>query len=274
MMMALFRRNGGVMFDGRQIIPEQWRALWLQRALMGLATTLALVFTPSLNSQALAQDNDVARLLERQTQDLLNAVSTGDTSVWDRYLDANLIYTAEDGTRKTKADLLKEITPLPKGISGSITVSAFEVRFHGDTAITTHNDLESEDCFGHPLKAEYRTTDTWIRTPQGWKLAASQVHAQLIDPPAIHLSAARLDEYVGVYRLTPEITYTIRRKGDELTGERSGRPVQTLSVEAADVLFVAGQPRSRKIFLRGAEGRVSGFVDRREGRDVPWMRIQ
>ena len=99
------------------------------------------------------------------------------------------------------------------------------------------------------------------------------MHAQLIDPPAIHLAAARLDEYVGLYRLTSEITYTIRRQGDELTGERSGRPSQVLSVEAADVMFVAGQPRSRKIFLRAPDGRVTGFVDRREGRDIPWVRI-
>jgi hypothetical protein len=40
------------------------------------------------------------------------------------------------------------------------------------------------------------------------------------------------------------------------------------------VLFVAGQPRSRKIFLRGPDGHVSGFVDRREGRDIPWTRTE
>jgi hypothetical protein len=40
---------------------------------------------------------------------------------WDRYLDPRMLYLSEDGTRKSKADLLKEITPLPKGISGTIT---------------------------------------------------------------------------------------------------------------------------------------------------------
>ena len=236
-----------------------------------MKTSISIVaLTLAMHGGALAQQNDVARVIERQTQELLNAVSAGDARVWDRYLDEKVIYLAEDGTRKTKAALLKEITPLPKGISGSITVTAFEVRLHGDTVIATHNDLESEDYFGHPLKAEYRTTDTWVRTAQGWKLAASQVHAQLIDPPAIQLPATRLDEYVGVYRLNADITYTIRRQGNSLTGERSGRPSQALSIEAADVMFVAGQPRSRKVFLRGRDGRITGFVDRREGRDIPW----
>ncbi len=238
-----------------------------------MKTSLLLGALTLASASALAQNNDVARVLQQQTQELLNAVSSGDARVWDRYLDANVIYLAEDGTRKTKAALLKEITPLPTGISGSISVTAFEVRLHGDTAVTTHNDLESEDYFGHPLKAEYRTTDTWIRTPQGWKLVASQVHAQLIDPPALQLPSARLDEYSGVYRLNADIGYTIRKEGNRLIGERSGRPAQTLSVEAADVMFVAGQPRSRKIFLRGADGRITGFVDRREGRDIPWTRV-
>jgi ketosteroid isomerase-like protein len=233
---------------------------------------LVAAIVAATGAQSFAQD--IARVLESQTQELLNAVSAGDPRVWDRYLDANIVYLSEDGTRKSKADLLKEIAPLPKGISGTITVSAFQVRLHDDTAITTHNDLESEDYFGHSLKAEYRTTDTWIRTPQGWRLVASQVHAQLIDPPAIQLASARLDEYVGVYRLNDEITYTVRRQGDTLTGERSGRPAQTLSVEAADVMFVAGQPRSRKIFLRSPEGRVIGFVDRREGRDIAWKKAE
>ena len=235
--------------------------------------SLSLIVVALCARVAFAQD-DVSRILQTQTQELFDAVSTANTRVWDRYLDANVVYLSEDGVRKTKADLLKEITPLPKGISGSIKVSAFEVHRYGDTAIATHNDLESENYFDHPISAEYRTTDTWIRSAQGWRLIASQVHAQLIDPPAIQLASLKVNEYVGVYRLTADITYTIRRQGDMLTGERSGRPAQMLRVEAADVMFVAGQPRSRKIFLRAADGRITGFVDRREGLDVPWTRVR
>jgi len=243
------------------------------RSTHGLWLAVVVTLQGTTATVGLAQD-DVARGLKAQTQELLNAVTNGDARVWDRYLDPKVLYLAEDGTRKSKTDLLKEITPLPKGISGSITVSDFEVRLHGDTAIATHNDLEDEDYFGHKIQAEYRTTDTWLRTAQGWKLIASQVHAQLIDPPAIQLAAPKLDEYVGTYTLNADITYTIRRQGNALTGDRTDRPTQMLRVEAADVMFVPGQPRSRKVFLRSADGRVTGFVDRREGRDVPWKKIR
>jgi hypothetical protein len=38
------------------------------------------------------------------------------------------------------------------------------------------------------------------------------------------------------------------------------------------VLFTPGQPRSRKIMLRDAQGRVTGFTNRRDGRDVVWAK--
>jgi hypothetical protein len=38
------------------------------------------------------------------------------------------------------------------------------------------------------------------------------------------------------------------------------------------VFFAAGQPRTRRIFVRDAAGRIVGFVDRREGEDVRWTK--
>jgi hypothetical protein len=234
---------------------------------------IVLAACASLGTDAAARQ-DLTALLKMQTQAMLDAVAAGDTKVWDRYLDPAMIYLAEDGTRKGKADLLKELQPLPRGISGAITIGAFEVRAHGNVAIATHDDNERENYYGQMLNAQYRTTDTWLQTKDGWRLIASQVHAALIDPPSMQPPASRLDEYAGVYRLTPEISYTIRRADATLNGERTGRSAQMLKPEAPDVFFVPGQPRIRKIFLRDASGRVTGFVDRREGRDVKWERMK
>jgi hypothetical protein len=240
-----------------------------------LAVLLATILTSLTGvggSDATAQ-SDVETLLKAQTQALLDAVGTGDAKVWDRYLDPDMSYVSEAGEQKTKADLLQEVAPLPAGISGKITIASFAAHVFGDTAIAVHDDHETEDYFGQPLTAEYRTTDTWIRRRDGWKLAASQVQARLADPPAIHLPAAKLDEYVGTYRLTADIVFSIRRNGETLIGERPGREPQTLNIEAADVMFVSGQPRTRKIFQRTADGQIRAFVDRREGRDLTWTRV-
>lgn len=55
-------------------------------------------------------------------------------------------------------------------------------------------------------------------------------------------------------------------------GGRQGGTMKPLLAEVRDVLFIAGQPRTRKIFQRDAEGNITGFVDRREARDLVWHR--
>jgi hypothetical protein len=229
--------------------------------LAGCATAVGA--RPPANSEA---------TLKAQTQALLDAVAAGDTKVWDRYLDPQMMYVSEAGEVQTKAKLLDELKPLPPGISGKIELGRFEVRQFGDTAVVLHVDEESESYFGHQLHAQYLNTATWRFGPDGWRLISQQVLASLLDPPAITLPEGQLDDYVGTYQLTDQISYTIRREADQLVGQRDGRPPQTLRVEARDVVFVPGQPRSRKIFLRDAGGQVTRFADRREARDVVWTR--
>lgn len=214
---------------------------------------------------------DSAAILKAQTQQLEDAVSAGDRAVWDRYVDPRIIYVSEAGDYETKASLLKQVEPLPAGISGTIVARDFAIELHGDTAIVRDADDETENYFGHVIHARYLTTSTW-RYSNGWKLIARQVIATLIDPPAITLPAAQLDEYAATFELTKDITYTIARDGDHLVGTRTGRPPQVLAIEARDVLFVPGQPRSRKIFLRDPTGRIDRLADRREGRDIIWTR--
>jgi Domain of unknown function (DUF4440) len=211
-------------------------------------------------------------VLRAQTQALMDAVTAGDSAVWDRTMDPHAVFVAETGAVDTKATLLPQITPLPKGISGNIVVDQFRVQHFGDTAVAVWVAKETESFFGHPLTAEYLMTDTWQLRGDRWRLVASHVYVRNFDPPAVALPFEQLDEYAGTYRLTDAIAYRIRRDGSRLVGERSGKKPQPLLVELRDVLFVAGEPRSRKIFQRDAQGKITGFVDRREGHDVPWAR--
>lgn len=66
--------------------------------------------------------------------------------------------------------------------------------------------------------------------------------------------------------------YVVQWDGKQLLGGHHGRQLAPLLVEIRDVLFVPGQPRTRKIFQRDANGKVSGFLDRREGEDLVWRR--
>jgi hypothetical protein len=214
----------------------------------------------------------LAAKLQRQTQALLDALVTGDKTVWDDLLVPDILYGSEDGTVKDKAKLLSEVAPLPKEITATIKVTKFQLRPHGDTAIVSWVAEETEGYHGQTIHAAYQEIDTWMSFPAGWKLVAAQVLALRTDPPRVSLAPAELDGYVGIYRLTPEVTYEIRREGNRLVGERKGRAAAPLEAEVRDVFFVPGDNRIRKIFQRGPDGRVTGFVERRESWDIQWKR--
>ncbi len=234
-------------------------------------TTLVLLSTLALTLSPPPAD-DVALQLERKTRELLDAIAAGNREPWVRYLHDDLIYAAEDGSIKSKAQLLEELQPLPKQIWGKLRVAQFRMVRSGATAVCSYVTEEDEGYYGQVIHARYHSTDTWIETAGEWHLLASQVLALRDDPPQIALPASALDQYVGTYSLTPEVTYTIRRDGDGLVGQRTGRKPETLRPEVADYFFVPGQPRLRKVFQRDAAGRITGFVERRETWDIVWRR--
>jgi len=215
-----------------------------------------------------------AELLQRQTQEMMDAVASGNRAVWDRYLLPDMVYTAEDGSKKTKEQLLDELQPLPREIWGQLKVTDFRVVVRGTTVVATYLSEEAEGYFGQAIHARYRSTDTWLQTKDGFRLLASQVLALRDDPKPIAQPAAKLDEYVGVYELTPDVKYIITRDGGGLVGQRTGRKLDTLKAETPDSFFVPGQPRLRKIFQRDEKGRITGFVERRETWDIAWKRIE
>ena len=85
---------------------------------------------------------NVADLLHRQTQELMDATGAGSRAVWERYLDAAAVYTDESGSVMSRSEMLANIKPLPQGVSGKIKVLDFKVALHGSTAVTTHLDDE------------------------------------------------------------------------------------------------------------------------------------
>jgi hypothetical protein len=211
--------------------------------------------------------------LRLSTQRLLDAIAPGQVAVWDELLDADAIQVDENDVVRHKPEILAELNPLGPGLVGHLRVDDFQMVLEGDVAVVTHEDAESLDYHGQMILSRFRMTDTWHQTPAGWRLLASQVLAVLKDPPAVALDHATLCSYAGTYSMTSEITATIRCSADRLIVERIGRPARQLLAEVRDVFFEPGQPRTRRIFQRDSHGRVSGFVDRREARDVVWKRV-
>ncbi len=210
--------------------------------------------------------------LRRIIQEMLDAVAPGNGEVWERYLHERVLRVDETGMVHTKKELLAEFTPLPPGLVGRMAIDRFRIETHGDIAVVAYEIQEHLDYHGQILRSRFRVNDTWLRTEQGWRLVAEQVAAVLKDPPWVKLTQQQLCEYNGSYSLTADINTTIRCTQDGLTAARPGRPPSQYLAEVKDVFFVAGQPRTRRIFVRDAAGKVVAFVDRREGEDIRWTR--
>lgn len=233
---------------------------------------LALVLAMSWGGVQAAAPSAAETELRKIVQDMLDAVAPGNVEVWRRYLHERVVRVDENGAVQAKEDLLKDFTPLPPGLVGRIAVDTFKIETHGDVAVLAYETQEYLDYHGQALRSRFRVSDTWLKTPQGWKLLAEQVAAVLKDPPSIKLTQQQLCEYNGTYTLAAEIKATIRCTQDGFTAERTGRPPAQYVAEVPDVFFVAGQPRTRRIFVRDAQGKVVGFVDRREGEDIRWQK--
>lgn len=210
--------------------------------------------------------------LRKAAQEMLDAIAPGNADVWKRYLHERVLLVDENGTVRTKSEMLAEFSPLPPGLVGRLAVDKFKMEQHGDVAVLAYEAQEHLDYHGQTLQSRYRINDTWLKTAQGWQLVAEQVAAVLKDPPSVKLTQQQLCEYSGTYSLTAEINTTIGCTADGLTAERSGRKPAQYLAEVSDVFFVAGQPRTRRIFVRDAQGKVIAFVDRREGEDIRWTR--
>lgn len=237
-----------------------------RRALLA-AASVAVV--PVTSAQA---NDDFAQVIHAQAQELADAVTNGKADVWAKYMLADAVYTDEEGTVSTKAEIVAQIKPLPAGISGVLKVVDFRARRSGDIVIANYVIDENEVFHGHPLHCQYRNTDTWVLTTEGWRLLALQALALKTDPPAAELNNAQLDAYVGRYALKDGLSFEVRRTAQGLEGQQSNGKARVLKAEIADVLFSPGRPRYRYLFMRDAAGRVDRMIERREAWDLVWMR--
>ncbi len=234
---------------------------------------IILPFLLALALQVSANPSDkTTALLRAKDQALLDAIAPGDRKVWEQTLAPDAVYVDENGTIMDRAEFLKQLDPLPAGASGSLKIASYESHIAGDLATVIHTDDEQENYHGQMLSARYLMTETWRRDAGEWKLYLVHAYAVLKDPPAMALPPKELQQYVGRYVGGPDLVYVIQWDGKQLVGGREGRPAKPLGAEVHDVFFVAGQPRTRKIFQRDAGGKIIGFVDRREGEDLVWRR--
>jgi len=227
-----------------------------------------LVLTSCKPKNDITQDE-----LVRRTQELYDAVTTGDQTPWKKYFADDGMFFDEKGRNMNKSALVADITPLPAGYSGSIKIGKAQSHIEGDVAILSYDADEKEAIFGQNLTARYHTTDTWMRRNGQWQIVASQTLRYYEDPAPGKADASKFPAYLGTYELAPANTLTISTDGKDLYRQRGEGPKELLIPEATDIFFRKGV-EGRLLFRHADNGKVDALIDRRNNEDVVWMRVK
>jgi hypothetical protein len=135
--------------------------------------------------------------LIRRTQELFDAVVPGNKEPWQKYFADDCIFADEKGRNLTKPQLIADITPLPKGYSGTIKISRPQSLIHGDTTILSYDLDETETIFGQNLTARYHVTDTWLRRNGIWQIVSSQAMRYYEDPAIARIDPKKIRRFQG-----------------------------------------------------------------------------
>lgn len=230
---------------------------------------------------ALSMDGTAARAAAPPTvawfqateQRLMDAIATGDKAPWDRVMDARCAFTTEEGQVLSRQRFLDELRPLPPGLKGGITVKELTVDEQPEFAIVRYLLDEWESVFGQRLTTQYRTTDTFRRVGDTWKLVASHTSVVTHDPPAQQVSTAGWPAFAGRYRLLPDgWTFTVELRDGALWGGRDPKKLQRLIPLAPDAFVVSGA-LGDWIFVSDAHGRATHIVELRKFEPLIWTRV-
>ncbi|PYJ64604.1 MAG: hypothetical protein DME76_19580 [Verrucomicrobia bacterium] len=238
-----------------------------QRRLCPLVTLFFAVTLACAGDVPITQEE-----LVRRTQELYDAIGSGNRAPWKKYFADDCVFADEKGRVFDKPKLIADITGLPAGYSGTIKIENPQSRIIGNTAILSYDADETETIFGQNLKARYHITDTWLQRNGNWQIIASQAHRYYEDPAVGKADPKKFADYIGTYELAPGQTRSVIAEGDKLFVERNGKKEQLLP-ETSEIFFRKGV-EGRILFRCNTNGKVDALIDRRNNEDVIWRKTK
>jgi len=178
------------------------------------------------------------------------------------YVRGGIVYS------KSRSDVAQGgVLPLSTPPWGPLKLRDFVVHHSGNVAVATFFHDRDTPFYGQVLHQIYRSMETWIKRGVEWKMMASQGRQMLQNPSVANLSTKELDDYVGTYAAGSR-RVTISRLGGELALSANGAQTVRLAPEVRDLFFTPNFPDTTVAFQRDASGRITGYVSRRDERDL------
>ena len=113
-------------------------------------TLAASLLTASGSAVAQVGARD-STFLVATSQALLDAITTGDSTVWASYLAPDWFLSDEEGHHHTRREFLTELHPLPPGQSGQLTVANVHLVGARAVAVISYDAQEVHHYYGQLL---------------------------------------------------------------------------------------------------------------------------
>ena len=204
---------------------------------------------------AFAQDS--CGFLHKQTQAFSDAGQRGDGATMARMLDPDVIFFNETGEKATRADMAGATPPTTGAPILTITTTDWACKVYGDVAVTSFVDVLEQ---GKPGEMKFRSVETWRQKSGAWKMIGSETLSLPQDPEPVVLDEKALEEYAGSYEAGANMKFTFARKGDELVASLNGSAGTAQKAQARDIFFSPGHGTTPKVFQRGDDGKIIGFI--------------
>jgi ketosteroid isomerase-like protein len=221
-----------------------------------------------LSVPALAQEN--CDFLHKRTQAFSDAGQRGDGAAMANMLDPDVIFFNETGEKATRADMAGATPPAAGALIHAITTTDWDCRVYGDVAVTSFIDVLDQ---GKPSEMKFRSVETWRKEGATWKMIGSETLTLQQDPDPVVLDGKALDEYAGSYEAGAGMTFTFARKAGEFVASLNGGPQTAQKAQARDIFFTPGHGTTPKVFQRGDDGKITGFIYLRSKNSIVFKRI-
>jgi hypothetical protein len=243
------------------------------RHLIAVAFGGWFALAPLVGAQSGSDHALLVSTFQQLEQNLMDAIAPGNAAIWGSVMDDDCSITSEEGQLSSKKDFLRDLKPLPPGLSGGITVRDLTVQSFASFAIVRFEADEWEQVFGQRLTTKYRMTDTFRRDGTGWKLVASHTSVVTADPPEQSVDSSHWPDLVGDYQLQPDgWVFHVELRSGNLYGGRDPAKLRPL-IALTPVAFVLEGSLGELLFDIGSGGRAARIVELRKFEPLVWTRV-
>jgi hypothetical protein len=240
-----------------------------------LVLVAVLVVYGNVKSQSADTKPETRKTLIDISQQLLDALGSGDSSVWSKNMAVECIVVDWDGNIRNRSQQLRFVHPLPPNYIRTVSVVKPIIVEHGNTAVMTFTADERLKIYDQSVNTPYKQTDTYVNIDGQWKLIASMAGEIVNEPSIANVSTPILQSYTGTYELGPGMQCIVSLKDGRLIQQKTGRQPTELLPETETVFFPKGRPYRSVLFLTdGTKHNIVKMVERRAGNDITWKRIK